>query len=455
MNFAALVILLAILIPSLLFLDTVRLGNRGSYAAAAAIASGEKHGTWAAVSSHLGLSMKYPHQEIGALWGNEGQLQVAFFFPASIVTTDASSTERLSRDIQDLAITRGLLVSVFTATSTSVDLKAYALGYLKKADQNNKKERIIKESGTATTFKKLPAYTVTRNIEGPKAQGLPQYVRTETFVRGDDVVYRISSVSSLRDTSFSRSGTLGKKYLNRVQEISQEVLRTIVFDGPAALAITAPRSQAPSVAGAAKTRRAALLSALRVAPFYDTYNPYSLSSDACKDGEAEDVSAGRLAPSPGVYIAANKEHVELHAYDVRGNHTGWIPPIPSLEQWLLPEENIAAVSTMAYADTHVLVITEYVDAKIEVLGKIYGGTELTVRGDGNGCDMASIWLPLTPHSIATIPVTAAGDIGPISYDIDGDKVRDFEFSLLYHPLPQKLEQLSAVMEDMRTFESKK
>src|SRR3990167_5636094 len=87
--------------------------------------------------------------------------------------------------------------------------------------------------------------------------------------------------------------------------------------------------------------------------------------------------------------------------------------------------------------------------KIEIIGKSYGGVELEINGEGNSCSIAVAEIPTTPYSIGTLPMTESGDLGPIAYDVDGDGVQDFSFSLLHPPLPQKFKQLIAVIEDMR------
>src|SRR3989338_3373329 len=456
-NVFPLIILLGILVVILLVLEPLRPTRPNSqFAAVASTATtSSKYKDWGVISSALGFSVKYPYKEIGAVWGDDGKFQVSFYFSPTIISTDASTTEKLSKDIHNIDLYAGLSVTAIDpATSTVVNLKTWVQEYLRKENRNNRKEKLLSESITSATFGNVSGYRITRNIAGPKEQSSPRYKRIETFVQKGKFVYRASYLAPSTDTVFPRSGAVGKLYLERVQSLSQEVLKTFTFDTSTLNSIKVPKPQPLPLTGAAKTRRSALLAELRKGAFFDTNVFYPVPSDACEENSGEIASPPAdsrktFTPSIGIYISADTEFADLHAYDSSGGHTGPLPMIPGF--YAAPiEEGARGVSSFDFGGPgYGLVIRENIKGKIEIIGKSYGDVDLEINGEGNSCSIAVAEIPTTPYSIGTLPMTESGDLGPIAYDVDGDGVQDFSFSLLHPPLPQKFKQLISVIEDMR------
>jgi hypothetical protein len=148
---------------------------------------------------------------------------------------------------------------------------------------------------------------------------------------------------------------------------------------------------------------------------------------------------------------SEEELVAIHGYDKEGWHTGPMPQIKGLgfrspvEEWA---RGIDSVNLGSAGDG--LSIRENINGKIVIEGKKYGLGDLQLSGDGNSCTLAELLIPITPFSVATIPMTSAGDLGPISYDIDGDEVEDFKISLIHPMLPRKIEELNALLTDMQS-----
>ena len=456
-NIFPLSILLGILIIALLALDPLRPTPPDSQFAAivSTATTSAKYKDWGIVSSALGFSLKYPYKETGAGWGDDGKFQVSFYFPPRIISTNASTTEKLSGDIHNISLYAGLSITVIDpATSTASNLKTWAQEYLKKENRNNRKEKPLSESIVPAALGNVSGYRITRSMEGPKEQRSPHYTRIETFVQKGKLVYRASYLAPSTDTVFPRSGTFGKRYLERVQTLSQEILQTFAFDASALNSIKVPKNRPPSLTSETMTRRAALLTELRKGVFFDTNVSYPAMRDACDGNNGETASSPvdtrmTFTPAPGIYISADDEFADLHAYDSRGGHAGPLPVIPGLD--IAPiEEGVPGISSFDFGSSgYGLILEENMGGRIEIIGKSYGSVELKINGEGNRCSIARVPIPTTPYSIGTLPMTEAGDLGPISYDVDGDGVQDFSFSLVHPPLPQKFKQFIAVIEDMR------
>jgi len=201
-----------------------------------------------------------------------------------------------------------------------------------------------------------------------------------------------------------------------------------------------------------KQHRVKLLTALRAEPFFNQNTTYQAPRDECtteaSSSNNSDTSKWNLAPSSGIDIGIDNEMADIHAYDKKGGHTGLIPKVPGYD-FDFPEENALGVQFMKFGSHSYLSINENIDGKIKIVGKKYGTAIFEIRGDGNTCGIVEITIPVTPYSVGTLPITSKGDIGPFSYDIDGDGKQDFILSLLHPLLPEKQIQLDAVIADMK------
>ena len=419
---------------------------------------------WGMVSVELGFSLRYPYKEIGASWGDDEYFQVGFLFPPSIVSNDASTTEKIGGDIHNINLYAGMMVTLIEYKATSTDLKTWSENYLKKEDGSygNKEIAVLSEETEPIIFAGQKGYLFTRQIEGSKYQNSPHYMKKEIFIRKDKFVYRFSYLDTSKDTVFPRSGVAGKKYLERVGVLSREVLSTFAFDGTKTTSITVPKTIPKQPTGEAGIRREKLLVALRNPPYFDekvTYEQISGDGPCAASStpqETNSVTGQRMSSSYGIFIAAGdgvfneKNVVEIHAYDENGNHTGPMPPVPWGSDFLNPVEERARgigwinLGSIGYG----LSIQDTLDGRVEVVGKKYSLTDFRMTGDGNGCTIAEMFIPVTPYSIATLPMTKAGDFGPFSIDIDGDGKKDLEWSLLYPLFPEKQQELQAVIADM-------
>lgn len=420
---------------------------------------------WGSVSSELGFSLRYPNKEIGAMWGDDEYFQVSFIFPPSVLSVGASTTEKITEDIYNLRLYNGMTITVVEDKGGTPDLKAWAKDFLKKEDGGyGNKGTVLSETITAATLAGQQGYRFTRLFEGGENQQKIHYTKEEIFVRKGKFIYRFSYLSTSNDTKFPRSGLAGKEYLERVGSISQEVLETFVFDGSQATKISVTKDSSKQPTGEAGIRREKLLVALRTPPYFDestSYKPVS-SREKCDDGfssKSNTSPAGSLHPFPGIYVGAgavmvgekNEDIIEIHAYDKMGNHTGPLPIIPwAGSVFGAPREERAQGITQTNLGSigYGLVVHENMDARIEVVGKKFTLANFRITGNGNDCTIAEMLIPITPYSVTTLPMTVAGDLGPLSYDIDGDGKKDFELSLLHPLLPQKQAELDAVITDM-------
>lgn len=414
------------------------------------------------VSSALGFSLKYPYKEVGVGWGEDGLFQVLFSFSPKFIFTDGDIVEVLNEDIHNLRLHFGLGIAVVNPVADTSDLASWVKTFLQKEDtQYGNEEKVLSEQGEAIAFAGQEGYSVTRLIEGSEKQKSPHYTRKEIFIRKDSSVYRINYLASSEDTVFPRSGEAGRKYLEYIDGLSSEILSTFVFDGSEKTNIIVPKQSLPSLTGEAKERHEKMLASLRIGPFFDEkamYPRYSSREKCTSSLASQKRSSGvlrSLRPSPGIYVSASdgvvdeKEVVELHAYDENGGHTGPLPIPPGLGGASVEERakniNWINLGSLGYG----LSIHENINGRIEILGKKFSFAQLAMSGDGNSCEITSMFIPVTPYSIATLPMTQNGDFGPISYDIDGDGVEDFKWSLVHPLLPQKEKELRAVISDMQ------
>ncbi len=417
------------------------------------------HEGWETVSSEFGFSLKYPHKEVGAIWNRDHEFfVVSFFFSSEMLPLDEGTRIKLDVDMQSLNMYNGLDIFVISPKTEITDFPDWIRNFLQKeTDRYGNREKVLSEEVLETTVSGEPGYIIIRQVERSKTR----YVRKEIFVRREARVYRLSYLAPSEDTTFPQSGLSGKQFLERVEMLSAEMLRTFVFDGSSKTKITFPKTISLQLTGEAKERRERLLSALRVEPFFDEQAVYpesgfgtKCSLKAAVSQERGDSSKKSLRPSPGLSISAedgvlNEEGVvELHAYDESGNHTGPMPLLPGFENALI-EEHARSVDWESYGAKKYIIVSENINGRIEMLGKKFSIAQLHIRGDGNSCEIASMFIPVTPYSIATIPMTERGDLGPVSYDVDGDGIEDLKWSLVHPLLPSKLEELMVVFEDMK------
>ncbi len=406
---------------------------------------------WATLSSELGFSINYPPKEMGAIYGYDESFQEIFFMPVSIISSDASSTENLSQDIQNLYLNDPLVITVIKVDSRPADVTSWAEAYLKKhTNDYGGRGTIISEIVTPITIAGVSGFQFDRSVEGEKPQESTHYERKEVFFYKGGLMYRIHSLAPSPDTAFLLSGLMGKKYLQRVDELVQQVLKTFIFDGSKVTKITVPKAQPPALTGEALARREKLLTALRSRPYYDVNTWYPAFSDPCEAATSTDPSTKNSISGHGLYVAADDQIADLHFYDGGGEHVGPFPAIPGYPFASPIEDRVSGVDSFGLGSAgYGLIFHSLMNGRIELVGKKVGSVYFDFRGDGNSCTIAEIPLLLmTPYSVATVPMTAAGDLGPISYDIDGDGVEDVEISLIHPLLPKKELQLEAVFTDM-------
>ena len=414
----------------------------------------DPHKDWGNITSELGFSLKYPYKEIGAIWGDDEYFQIGFVFPATLVTNDEKLSEQIYDNFGELTLA-GAMISVTKDQTASANLESWIKTFLSKDDKSyGKKEfKVLSEVMNPITFAGINGYELTRYMERVNGSLSLRFTRKEVFIAKGELVYRFTHNDISGDTAFPIIGDVGKNYLEKINSISEEVFETFTFDGSKATAITVPKPEQPKLSGEAADRRQKLLTALRTKPFYDESKTYPTPSDPCDPGSTSKSSdpEGSLASAGGIYIGADDEVSSLHAYDESGRHTGLMPPIPGFENSFAPSEERAQsidrieLGSIGYG----LVMSGTINGRIELVGKGYATVNFEFRGDGNGCTITEVLAPVTPYSVGTVPLTVQGDIGPISYDIDGDGTEDFVLSLVHPLFPTKQLQLDAVIADMQ------
>jgi hypothetical protein len=418
---------------------------------------------WATAKSGSGFSVRYPSDTVGAMFGDsDGLLSLFFVFDPKAIGVEGDELEKLQDDIDGLKMQyQALVVTVLKPESDNLSSQAEAI----VVRDGNSKEKTLSHRSTPTTFSGQEAYIITRQMEAPENQGKAHYIRKDIFFLKGEYLYRISRVAPADDTVFPRSGgSTGKEFLSYVGSLSSDILQTFVFDGSSRTSIVVPPHKAPGLSGDAKERREGLLAALRQGPYFDEqkgYEEIKTGGERCDEyGQLIKGSSRDLTPSPGVFYSVNdivsgeNEVVEIHGYDDQGGHTGPIP-MPGFGGGSFPEESARGIESLnRYGGSQMLAVSEPMNGHIEIRGKKFSLAEFRISGEGNSCSMADLIVPTTPYSIATVPITERGDIGPISYDIDGDGVEDLKISLIHPLLPEKEEQLSAVYADMSDLEKK-
>lgn len=404
---------------------------------------------WATFTNELGFSIHYPYKETGMIYGDDGYFQIIFFMPASIVSADASTAENISQDIHNLDLYGPLSISVIKDNSSVTDIKSWAKLYLKKYDaEQGNHEMVLSEVVTPIVFAGVDGFQFVRSTEGEKSQNNPHYTRNEIFIYKNGLVYHIRSLAPSSDTIFPRSGTVGKKYLQRADEISKEVLKTFAFDDSKVTKIIVPKVQPLALVGEALARREKLLADLRARPYYDMNTWYPKPSDSCEEATPTDNATRNSISKHNMYVSADDSISDLHVYDANGNHAGPMPLVPGFPSSQI-EERVSGVSSFDSGSSgNGFVFENLMDGWIELVGKENGSVNLSFRGDGNACSIDEVSLLVTKYSVAKILMTNAGGLGPISYDIDGDGVQDIEISLIHPLFPEKQRQLEAVFTDI-------
>lgn len=416
---------------------------------------------WGKATSTFGFSIGYPYKEVGAVFGEEEDVQqLSFIFNHKAIQADADTLENLSDDLHNLEIKTELSVAVIKPDKEVGDLLSWIKTLFEEENSSyGNVETTLSEQDLETTFSGQKGYIVIRKIEGKKEQKSPHYLRKDIFFVKDGYVYRISRLAASDDTVFPRSGEAGKEFLNYTSKLSSEILQTFVFDGSLNTRIVVPKSSSPKLTGEAADQREKLLAALRQGPYFDEQKSYpELSNfDRCDSspsfGNNKGKSVRELRSTSGIYVSVSDfvlgedNAAEIHGYDENGGHTGLGAVIPGFDKGFVEEyaRNIRWTNLgMAYG----LSIRENMNGKIEVRGKKFSIVQFSMNGEGNSCRITDFTMPVTPYSVATIPMTKEGDFGPISYDIDGDGVEDLKMSLIHPLLPEKEKQLGAVYSDL-------
>lgn len=405
---------------------------------------------WATFSSALGFSVSYPAKEVSVLpFGqSSGEFTMLFFVSPAVVTSNASTTQNISIDLQALNLLSPFTITVVQDVPTTANLQSWATSYLK--DHADPSETVLSQTSASAKIAGNTGVTFTRKIEEFNSGG-SRYVREETFIRKQTSVYRFSVFVPTSETKFSRSGSVGEAYLQRAQTLAQQVFAMFVLDGSKITAFHLPKTPpAPIRAGSTRAQRDALLAALREKPYYDVHTWYPTSSESCQGASSTDPTTQGAISNYGLFVSGDDSIADLNVYDSQGRHTGPFPSMPDFAfsggaaETQIPDVQWMNLGSAGYGP----VFDRLINGKITLVGKKTGFVNLFFRGDGNACTIAYILLPVTPYSIATIPMPTKGDLGPISYDIDGDGVEDVEISLVHPLLPQKELQLEAVFTDI-------
>ena len=403
---------------------------------------------WVKFSSSLGFSIRYPYKEVGVAYGNGGYFQMSFFIPTSIIST-STSTESLSKNINKLSTYGMFAITATKINSPMTNLKSWAEDYLKKDGgiYGNSGKTLSREI-TTTTFAGIQGLEFNSVIEVNKNKGSPRYARKDIFIKKNNFIYHTSSIAPALGVTFSQSGLTGKMYLRRVKKLTQQVLGTFILDGSKVTKFDIPKVHAPVLTGVAKARREELLAKLRTPPYYDMNTWYPKPPDPCTEASSTGNSTLNTISNHGLYVAGDDEIADLNVYDDKGRHTGPLSSISKFNFHFI-EQGIPEVQSFNFGSAgYGLIFEKLMNARIELVGKKTGFVTLQFNGDGNSCSIAKVTLPMTAYSVATIPMTAAGDLGPISYDINGDGVQDVEISLIHPLTPQKELQLEAVFTDI-------
>ncbi len=402
---------------------------------------------WGTVSSNLGFSFQYPYKQIGAMIGDAGMFSVAFILNPAIVFPDASSTEQVSELITNEMLMGSFDIAAIQDNSKGGDLKIWAKNFLNNSSStsdSDDKTKTLSEKVTSATLGGVSGYQLTDVIEDLNKK--INYIQNNIFARKSGYIYYASYLSPASNTP----ALLGT-YLKQVASTSVAVLNTFTFDKSTTTAITVPNPVQSSLSGVAATRRENLLTALRTGPFFDMSATYPASQDYGCDASSTSVVTNATTTdvfTGELYLSVDSDDATIDMYDTKGDHTGFLPPIPGFSVQGQSQQEIPDVQLSTFGSVNLFDIENVFDGKIVITGKKYGMASLRIASDDNSCAILDTYIPTTPYSIATIPMSTTGDIGPISYDIDGDGKEDFQISLIQPLLSLKQKQIGAVISDM-------
>ncbi|MFA6183548.1 MAG: hypothetical protein WC682_00420 [Parcubacteria group bacterium] len=402
------------------------------------------------VTSELGFSIKYPHENIKVIFDEDEVFRSTFIIDYRVIETSEEISKKLSSDIHNLDFW-GLTLTALEIKS-DVDIRDWIQKYLVDLKKDRDDEKVLSEEIKEEKFLDLKSYYVLSSIQGPDHQSSPHYFRKEFFIKKDNYVYHFSYLAPASDTNFTRSGEMGKKYLEYVDAVSEEIIKTFKFDDSSITANVLPKNKFNSTDGK-KEEFDNALNSLKQEPFFDTTKKYPEISNKEKcelkdDGLQNDKhkGEGNLQSSPGVYFSIDDQSAEIHAYDEKNNHTG---QMPGFEESGFIEERAEGFNSINLGSRgYGISLQENLNGRIEIIGKAFGYTSFGISGDGNRCTVLDIFIPVTPYSICKLPITVSGDFGPFSCDIDGDGSEDYIYSLIYPPLEQKKKEIENVMSIM-------
>jgi hypothetical protein len=376
---------------------------------------------WGTVSSNLGFSVQYPYKQIGVMLGNSGVFSVDFLLHPSMVFSDASSTEEVEGMMTNNILFGSFSIAAIQDNSKGEDLKIWAKAFLSKSEidaADDNKTKTLSEKITSAVIGGIKGNQLTDTVEELQGKTKLDYVKNNIFARKSGYIYYASYLSPASNTP----ALLGT-YLKQVASTSVTVLNTFTFDKSTTTAITVPNPVQSPLSGAAATRRENLLTALRTGPFFDMSATYPASQDYGCDASSTSVVTNATTTdvfTGELYLSVDSDDATMDMYDTEGDHTGFLPAIPGFSDQGQSQQGIPDVQLSTFGSVNLFDIENVFDGKIVITGKKYGMADLRIASDGNSCAILDTYIPTTPYSIATIPMSTTGDIGPISYDIDGD-----------------------------------
>ncbi|EKE21338.1 MAG: hypothetical protein ACD_7C00278G0004 [uncultured bacterium] len=399
------------------------------------------------VTSKLGFSMKYSPENVKVVFNTLEVFQSVFVVDFGSAGVGKEASGQLNSDMDDLNF-QGLFLTAIEVDSNT-EFGTWIQDYLADLKDERNSEKVLSENITEENFLDLKAYYVLSSVQGPDSQNNPHYSRKEFLIKKDNYVYHFSYLAPAPDTNFIRSREAGKKYLEYVDAVSEEMIKTFRFDSSTVTANILPK-YAFKPSDDKKEEFDNILDNLRQGPFFDTTKKYSKisSQDRCaikNNNIQNDNYKGEnyLQSSPGVFFSISPESAEINAYDEEGNHTGKVSGFEESE--VIEELAVGFDSINLFMEGYGIGMRENLSGRIEIVGKAFGYANFEISGDGNQCIVSEMFIPVTPYLICKLPITISGDFGPFSCDIDGDGSEDYLYSLIYPPLEQKKKEIESIM----------